>query len=156
MAKTGEKIKQLRLERGFTQTELTKKSGLHRVSLAKIEAGQRKTPDLTTCRKLAKALRVDIAFLLEGKMDAKKWNEEVDAKVKILESLLPWLKSIERNRESTWEDVVNAGRARRQIEMAILDIYSLQQVFTPQVRAPAINNVLDFKGDFCFLSLFFR
>lgn len=126
MPKIGEKIKQLRLERGLTQMELAKKSGLHRVGLAKIETGQRKTPDLMTCRNLAQALGVDIAFLLEGQMNAKKWNEEVESRVKTLESLLPWLKSIERDQESTWEDVVNAGRARRQIEMAILDVYSLQ------------------------------
>ena len=126
MLKIGDKVKQFRLERGFTQAALAQKSGLHRVGLAKIEAGQRKTPNLVTCRKLAKALGVDITFLLEGKMDAKKWNKEVDANVKILESLLPWLKTIESNQESTWEDVVNAGRARRQIEMAILDVYSLQ------------------------------
>jgi transcriptional regulator with XRE-family HTH domain len=126
MLTIGKTIKQLRLERGFTQAELAKKSRLHRVGLAKIESGQRKTPDLATCRKLAKALGVDITFLLEGKMEAKKWNKEVDEKVEILNSLLPWLKDVEGDKESTWEDKVNAGRARHQIEMAILDVYSLQ------------------------------
>jgi transcriptional regulator with XRE-family HTH domain len=129
--KIGEKIKRLRLERGLTQAELAKKSGLHHIGLAKIEVGQRKTPNLVTCRKLAKALGVDITFLLEGKMEPKKWNKEVYAKVEILEPLLRWLKSIEKEAEKddaeefTWEDTVNAGRARHQIEMAILDIYSL-------------------------------
>ena len=77
MSKIGDKVKHIRLERSFTQAELAQKSGLHRVGLAKVESGQRKTPDLVTCRKLAKALGVDITFLLEGKMGAKKWNKEV-------------------------------------------------------------------------------
>ena len=139
--KIGKKIKQLRLEREFTQAELARKSRLHRVGLAKIESGQRKTPDLATCRKLAKALDVKITFLWEGKMDAKKqdaetkWNEEVNGKAKILESLLPWLKKIEKDEDNTaWDQRVSAGRAWHQIEMAILDIYSLQFPDKKEVR----------------------
>ena len=59
-------------------------------------------------------------------MDAKKWNKEVEEKVKLLESALPWLKAIEDDEKEAWDDRANAGRARHKIEMAILDIYSLQ------------------------------
>lgn len=126
MIKIGEKIKRLRLDSGLTQTELAKKAGLHRVGLAKIESGQRKRPDLLTRKKLAEALGVDVKLLLKDTMYPKKWNEEVEEKVKVLESILPWLKMVERHKESSWEDVVSAGRARSQIKMAILDLYNLQ------------------------------
>jgi transcriptional regulator with XRE-family HTH domain len=59
------KIKRLRKRHGWTQDELAKKAKLHRVSLAQIEIGRRKNPDLLTRKKLAKALGVDIRELLD-------------------------------------------------------------------------------------------
>lgn len=58
------KVKQLRNKRGWTQEELAKKAGISRVSVARIEAGMRKNPDLSTRQKLAKAFKVSIMELL--------------------------------------------------------------------------------------------
>ncbi len=59
------KVKQLRNKRGWTQEELAKKAGISRVSVARIEAGMRKNPDLSTRKKLAKAFKVNIMDLLD-------------------------------------------------------------------------------------------
>ena len=59
------KIKRLREEKGLTQDQLAKKAGLHRVTVAQIEADMRKNPDLSTRKKLAKALGVPITELLD-------------------------------------------------------------------------------------------
>ena len=56
---------------------------------------------------------------------AKEFNTEVYAKAETLKSLLPWLKKIEDDEDTAWDARVSAGRARHQIEMAILDVYSL-------------------------------
>lgn len=60
-----DKIKSLRKKRGLTQEDLAKKAGLHWTTIGKIEAGMRKNPDLSTRKKLAKALGVDITELLD-------------------------------------------------------------------------------------------
>jgi transcriptional regulator with XRE-family HTH domain len=57
-------IKRLRERRRLTQEALAKRAGLHRVYLAQIEAGT-KTPSIATLEKIAKALSVKVARLLE-------------------------------------------------------------------------------------------
>lgn len=61
----GMKIKKLREKRGWTQELLAEKAGLTRVTVARVEAGMRKNPDLSTRQKLAKALGVSITELLD-------------------------------------------------------------------------------------------
>ncbi|MEM9250550.1 MAG: helix-turn-helix transcriptional regulator [Pseudomonadota bacterium] len=56
-------LKFWREHRGLTQTDLAKASGVHRVSINKIEAGT-KSPTVETLRKLADALRVDLDDLV--------------------------------------------------------------------------------------------
>jgi len=64
MPRIGDKIKHLRKQRGWTQWQLAKKAGLHKVSVATIEVGMR-NPTLQTRKKLAKALGVNITELLD-------------------------------------------------------------------------------------------
>jgi transcriptional regulator with XRE-family HTH domain len=59
------KVQRLRSKRGWTQDQLAKKAKLHLVTIGRIEAGMRKDPDLTTRKKLAKALGVPITELLD-------------------------------------------------------------------------------------------
>ena len=59
------KIRRLREKKGLTQEQLAEKAGLHRVSIAMIESGMRKNPDLSTRKKLAKAFKVKITELLD-------------------------------------------------------------------------------------------
>ncbi len=61
----GTRIREARQRRKLSQTELARRVGLHRVSLANIEGG-RKTPSLPTLFKLARALKVSPASLVNG------------------------------------------------------------------------------------------
>ena len=58
------KIKRLRERRGLTQHELAEKAGIGRSYLARLETA-RQDPTLSTLEKIAKALRVKVAKLLE-------------------------------------------------------------------------------------------
>ena len=60
----GMRLKQLRKDRHLTQAALAEKVKIHRVYLAHLEAGT-KTPSLGTLERLAKALGVPVAELLE-------------------------------------------------------------------------------------------
>jgi len=57
-------VKRLRQKRGLTQAELAKRSKLHRIYVAQIEA-QTKTPSIAALERIAKALKVKLADLLD-------------------------------------------------------------------------------------------
>ena len=57
------RIRRLRQARFLTQVELAKKARVHPISLVRIETGAA-TPRVTTLRRLAKALCVDVAELV--------------------------------------------------------------------------------------------
>ena len=63
LQRLAKRLRALRHERGWTQTELAARAGVHRSFIAKLEAGQQ-DPALTTLEKLAKALRVKPTRLL--------------------------------------------------------------------------------------------
>jgi transcriptional regulator with XRE-family HTH domain len=58
------RLKQLRESRAMTQEALAKKAGMSRAYLARLEIG-RHDPPLSRLRKLAKALKVSVADLVE-------------------------------------------------------------------------------------------
>ena len=62
--KLGMTLKTLRKKRGMTQAELAEKADVHRIYIAQIEA-QTKTPSLAALERIAKALKVKVARLLE-------------------------------------------------------------------------------------------
>lgn len=57
-------LKRLRAEQGLSQAALSKRCGLTKEYIARLELGQH-DPSLSTLAKLAKALKVPIASLLE-------------------------------------------------------------------------------------------
>lgn len=61
-------LKKIRQEKGFTQDELAKLSGLDRTTIAWFEIGKR-MPSLRTLKKLAKALNVEVSDLIEENSD---------------------------------------------------------------------------------------
>lgn len=65
VASTGEKLKRLRRGRALTQVELAEKAGVSQSTVAQIEGGDRPTPHPGTLGKLAKALEVSPADLLD-------------------------------------------------------------------------------------------
>lgn len=60
----GEKLKELRIERGLTQQELSKKAGISAVQIKNLEHGYC-TPSAFTISKLSTALNADYDILFE-------------------------------------------------------------------------------------------
>jgi transcriptional regulator with XRE-family HTH domain len=58
-------LKELRLERGLTQVELAKKAKTVQPYIAYLESGEKKNPSFAVLQRLAKALGVPLADLLE-------------------------------------------------------------------------------------------
>lgn len=63
----GHKMREIRLLRLMEREELEARSGVHRSTVARIELG-RPTARLSTVKKLASALQVDPAALVEGEV----------------------------------------------------------------------------------------
>ena len=59
-----QQIKKLREAHGLTQVELADKVGVAQAYVSALENGSRKNPSLDLLRKLAKALKIDVAELL--------------------------------------------------------------------------------------------
>jgi transcriptional regulator with XRE-family HTH domain len=57
-------LKRLRAQRGWSQAALSKRAGLTKEYIARLELGQH-DPSLSTLVKLAKALKVTVAELVE-------------------------------------------------------------------------------------------
>jgi len=62
--KRGMRLKRLREKRGWTQQVLAEKVGVARVTIARIEIGNRR-PSLELVERLAKALKVKVGDLLK-------------------------------------------------------------------------------------------
>lgn len=60
----GKRVRERRLALGLTQQELADRAGLHRSYIGEIELGRRNVT-LKSAVKIAKALQVDVASLLE-------------------------------------------------------------------------------------------
>lgn len=63
--KFGSKVKTLREDRRLSQEKLALKTGLHRTYIGSVERGERNI-SLINIEKIAAALNVSIAFLVEG------------------------------------------------------------------------------------------
>ena len=61
----GMRLKQLRTARGMTQVDLAKRAKVTQGFIAQLEGGFRKDPTLSTLRRLAKALKVTVAELVD-------------------------------------------------------------------------------------------
>lgn len=66
----GERLRELRERRGLTQAQLARRIGVHRMTIAKLEAGQRGSPSAENLRDLARALRVSMPALLGSRNPA--------------------------------------------------------------------------------------
>lgn len=60
----GKKVRELRLERGYSQEAFAFECGLHRTYIGCIERGE-KNVTITNIEKIAKALKVDIGHLFK-------------------------------------------------------------------------------------------
>ena len=65
-------VKEAREKLGISQRELSRRTGIDNNTIAKIEKGERKKPNVLSLRKLSTVLRIDIAKL----MKLAEYNEE--------------------------------------------------------------------------------
>ena len=65
-------VKEAREKLGISQRELSRRTGIDNNTVAKIEKGERKKPNVLSLRKLSTVLRIDIAKL----MKLAEYNEE--------------------------------------------------------------------------------
>jgi transcriptional regulator with XRE-family HTH domain len=61
----GERIAEMRRQRGWTQAELAEKAGLRQATISKIERGQRRKNGVTTLQGIATAFNIDLTTLLK-------------------------------------------------------------------------------------------
>lgn len=66
MKTVGERVRWARERRGLTQAELDEVADLSSGHVGSVERGTRVVPSVTTLAKLSRALRVDIAWLING------------------------------------------------------------------------------------------
>lgn len=66
-----EKISKFRKERGYSQNELAKLADIPQSAISEIETGNRENPGVLTIKKLAKALNVSLADLLDESITPK-------------------------------------------------------------------------------------
>ena len=62
-AKFGQRVRQLRLKRGFSQEKLAEKANLDRTFVSMIERGKRR-PTLDTAKRIAEGLGVSLSSLI--------------------------------------------------------------------------------------------
>lgn len=61
----GKKLKDWRIEKKLSQTDLSKKSGVSQSQISSIESGLKENPGIITMKKLADALEITVEDLLE-------------------------------------------------------------------------------------------
>ena len=64
LVKFGDRVRQLRLQHGFTQEELAARAGVHRTYVGMVERAE-KNITLTNIEKFAQALRVSLVRLFD-------------------------------------------------------------------------------------------
>jgi transcriptional regulator with XRE-family HTH domain len=74
-----ERLRLTREDRGWSQVELGKRSGVHPMLISRIETHAKKDVNATTLRKLAKALRVSGDYLLGLKDDMESMMKPATA-----------------------------------------------------------------------------
>ncbi len=73
----GKKIRDLRIKKGMSLTELAKLSGISKSYLSFIERGKQTNPSIEVIEKISKALSVDFQSLLTQRKDDKQNESQV-------------------------------------------------------------------------------
>lgn len=79
-AMDGKRIWELRRERGWRAEDLAERSGVAYRTIAGLESGENKRPQLATLEKLARALGVEVAELLRPSRKQRKKGEPAIAR----------------------------------------------------------------------------
>lgn len=111
------RVRDLRLERGWSQPELARRSDLSNAMVSMVERGER-TPSLEALASLANALEVDPAILLTVdesagmRADARRLAEEL-TELKLPRADIEAIRRIARALASDRSTAAPAGRTRR-------------------------------------------
>jgi transcriptional regulator with XRE-family HTH domain len=65
MVRIGRRVERLRTQQGFSQRELAKRARVTQPYLSQLEQGQRSNPSVAVLTRVARALGVPVAALLE-------------------------------------------------------------------------------------------
>jgi transcriptional regulator with XRE-family HTH domain len=93
----GARLRQSRDGRGFSRRDLSEKSGIDQTTIYKIETGKIKNPNLSTIGDLARALEIDVFYLLGATDDPVPKKVEED-KITVMKDI-----SMERARKTLEE-----------------------------------------------------
>lgn len=63
--KIGDRLKEKRIEKGYTQEDLSKKSGISRVTISKLENGTQNVTTNTTLILLSRALDCSVGYFFK-------------------------------------------------------------------------------------------
>ena len=76
LSQFGDRVREARRIRGFSQEVLAERSGLHRTYIGTVERGER-NPALVNLIRIADALEVDVSSLVRGLTLGRGLNREV-------------------------------------------------------------------------------
>lgn len=87
MNKTGDRIAQLRKQKGWSQTELAKQIGASREAIGKYERNEA-SPSVETAKKIANVFGVTLDYLVDGNA-APVFDQKTVSRLKDIELLTP-------------------------------------------------------------------
>lgn len=96
---TGELIRKRRLELGMTQRELGERCGIAEPTIRRYEAGKL-NPKLETCQKIATALNVPVAYLLNISSETKGFIEKMDGIITRINNRIQEMQESERDEKT--------------------------------------------------------
>ena len=100
-------VREIRLRRGLSQADLSAKTGVAEFTISQIEAGKRANPRPSTLRKLAQALKVEVADLY-GSPEHPLGEAPPSPEQRSFNHLL------EEERRAVWEAAVDNARRLRE------------------------------------------
>jgi XRE family transcriptional regulator, master regulator for biofilm formation len=81
----GIKLKRLRKDKGYSLSKLSEITGISKSYLSLLERGIQKNPSIDITEKIAKALGVNINYLIKPTEDKKSQNSMIKLEINLLE-----------------------------------------------------------------------
>jgi transcriptional regulator with XRE-family HTH domain len=133
------RLKEWRLARGFSQPKLSQLSGVHRVTISRLEGGTAKNPTTATMRSLAVALGTDIASLFSSPNlpPLPPSPEELRSEVRALKPEVRRAEAGEMTRAETiqlWADVDAVAQAAARILESELEAHETRGADLAEAR----------------------
>jgi len=114
-----DKIKKLRKEKKWLQTELSEKVGIHKTHISRLESGEF-LPSIKVVKKIAEVFEVSTDYLLKDEMD----NFEVKIKDKSLGERIRLIDNLADNERQALITVIDAMLTKQRV----LDLLTKEEV----------------------------